>query len=184
MDNTELCYSTAMELSRLIRSKEVSVREVVEAHLERIEALEPKLNSFITVMAAQARAAARQAELEISAGSYRGPLHGVPYGLKDLYYVRGVRNTSGSRIFDGYVPDFDCTVANRFRRAGAVLVGKLNLHQFAFGPTGENPDYGNMHNPWDTFVGDRRRQASAPLLWARIPADPSASPAPCAAWPG
>ena len=149
VDNTELCYSSAAELAVLIKSREVSPREVVEAHLERIEALEPTLNSFITVMADQARAAARQAELEISAGSYRGPLHGVPLGLKDLYYVRGVRNTSGSRIFDDFIPDFDCTVADRFRRAGAVLMGKLNLHQFAFGPTGENPDYGNMHNPWD-----------------------------------
>ena len=150
MDDTELCYSSAGELAKLIKSREVSTREVVEAHLERIEALEPALNSFITVMSDQARAAARQAELEINAGGYRGPLHGVPLGLKDLYYVRGIRNTSGSRIFDDFVPDFDCTVANRFRRAGAILMGKLNLHQFAFGPTGENPDYGNMHNPWNT----------------------------------
>ncbi len=149
MDNTEICYSSAGELASLIKSRQVSPREVVEAHLERIEATEPTLNSFITVMADQARAAARQCELAMSAGTYRGPLHGVPLGLKDLYYVRGVRNTSGSRIFDDFVPDYDCTVANRFRRAGAVLIGKLNLHQFAFGPTGENPDYGNMHNPWN-----------------------------------
>ena len=149
MDATELCYLSAGQLSRLIRSKEVSPVEVVEAHLARIEALEPTLNSFITLVPDQAMAAARQAEQEIQAGGYRGPLHGVPLGLKDLYYARGVRNTSGSRIFDDFVPEHDCTVAARFRDAGTILLGKLNLHQFAFGPTGENPDYGHMHNPWD-----------------------------------
>ena len=149
MDATELCYLSAGQLSRLIQSKEVSPVEVVEAHLARIEALEPTLNSFITLLPDQAMAAARQAEQEIQAGRYRGPLHGVPLGLKDLYYARDVRNTSGSRIFDDFVPDYDCTVGARFKEAGTILLGKLNLHQFAFGPTGENPDYGHMHNPWD-----------------------------------
>ena len=149
MNATEICYMSAGELSRLIQSKELSPVEVVEAHLARADALEPTLNSFITLLPEQAIAAARQAEQEIQAGRYRGPLHGIPLGLKDLYYVRGVRNTSGSRIYDEYVPDFDCTIAARFKEAGAILLGKLNLHQFAFGPTGENPDYGNMHNPWN-----------------------------------
>ena len=149
MDATEICYMSAGELSRLIRNKELSPVEVVEAHLARADALEPALNSFITLLPEQAIAAARQAEQEIQAGRYRGPLHGIPLGLKDLYYVRGVRNTAGSRIYDEYVPDFNCTVAARFKEAGAILLGKLNLHQFAFGPTGENPDYGNMHNPWN-----------------------------------
>ncbi len=149
MDTTELCYLSAGQLSRLIQSKEVSPVEVVEAHLTRIDALEPTLNSFITLLPDQAMAAARRAEQDIQAGQYRGPLHGIPLGLKDLYYARGVRNTSGSRIFDDFVPDFDCTVAARFNEAGTILLGKLNLHQFAFGPTGENPDYGHMHNPWN-----------------------------------
>jgi aspartyl-tRNA(Asn)/glutamyl-tRNA(Gln) amidotransferase subunit A len=92
---------------------------------------------------------ARVAEHEIQAGQYRGPLHGIPIGLKDLFYVKGVPNTSGSKIFDHFIPDYDSTLALRLREAGAIFLGKLNLHQFAYGPTGENPDYGNMHNPWN-----------------------------------
>ena len=149
MDTTELCYMSAGQLSHLIQSKEVSPVEVVEAHLARIEALEPTLNSFITLLPEQAMAAARQAEQEIQSGRYRGPLHGIPLALKDLYYVRGVRNTAGSRVYDDFSPDFDCTVMARFREAGTILLGKLNLHQFAYGPTGENADYGHMHNPWN-----------------------------------
>ncbi len=149
MDGTELCYMSAGQLSRLIRDKELSPVELVEAHLARIEVLEPVLNSFITLLPEQAVAAARKAEEEIQAGRYRGPLHGIPLGLKDLYYVKGVRNTAGSRIFDDFVPDFDSTIAARFAGAGAILLGKLNMHQFAYGPQGENPDYGHMHNPWN-----------------------------------
>ena len=149
MDATELCHLSAGRLAPLIRSKEVSPVEVVEAHLARIDALEPTLNSFITVLPDQALAAARQAEREIGEGKYRGPLHGVPLGLKDLYYTKGVRNTSGSRLFDDFIPDDDCTIAARFREAGTILLGKLNMHQLAYGPSGENPDYGHMHNPWN-----------------------------------
>ena len=149
MDATELCYSSAGVLSRLIQRKEVSPVEVIEAHLARIEATEPVLNSFITLLPEEARAAARRAEEDIQAGNYKGPLHGIPVGLKDLYNTGGVRTTSGSRIFDNFIPERDCTVAARFREAGAILLGKLNMHQFAYGPTGENPDYGHMHNPWN-----------------------------------
>ena len=149
MEATELCFLSAGELSRLIQRKEVSPVGVIDAHLARIEATEPVLNSFITLLPEQARAAARQAEAQIRAGNYRGPLHGIPVGLKDLFNTGGVRTTSGSRIFDTFVPAQDCTVASRFQEAGAILLGKLNMHQLAFGPTGENPDYGHMHNPWN-----------------------------------
>ena len=149
MDQLEICYMSAGDLSRLIREKEVSPVEVIDAHLARIQTTEPALNSFITLLPEQARAAARQAEREIQAGRYRGPLHGIPVALKDLFNTGGVRTTSGSKIFDTFVPTEDCTVAARFREAGAILLGKLNMHQFAFGPTGENPDYGHMHNPWN-----------------------------------
>jgi aspartyl-tRNA(Asn)/glutamyl-tRNA(Gln) amidotransferase subunit A len=138
-----------VELSRLVQSRKLSPVEIVDAHLVRIEATEPALNSFITLLPEQARAAARRAEAEIQSGRYRGPLHGIPVGLKDLFHTGGVRTTSGSRIFDTFVPKEDCTVAARLQRAGAILLGKLNMHQFAYGPTGENPDYGHMHNPWD-----------------------------------
>jgi aspartyl-tRNA(Asn)/glutamyl-tRNA(Gln) amidotransferase subunit A len=149
LDPLEICYMSAGQLSQLIRDKEISPVEVVDAHLARIDATEPVLNSFITLLPEQARAAARRAESEIQAGKYRGPLHGIPLGLKDLFNTAGVRTTSGSKIFDNFIPAEDCTVATKFREAGAILLGKLNMHQFAYGPTGENPDYGHMHNPWD-----------------------------------
>jgi aspartyl-tRNA(Asn)/glutamyl-tRNA(Gln) amidotransferase subunit A len=149
MDPLDLCYMSAGRLSRLIQSREVSPVEVIDAHISRIESTDKVLNSFITLLPEQARAAARRAESEINAGSYRGALHGIPVGLKDLFNTGGIRTTSGSRIFDNFVPQEDCTVAARFHLAGAILLGKLNMHQLAYGPTGENPDYGHMHNPWD-----------------------------------
>ncbi len=149
MDELEICYMSAGGLGRLLRQGEISPVEIVEAHLSRIRDTEPALNSFITLLPEEALAAARQAERDIRAGRYRGPLHGIPVGLKDLFHTGGIRTTSGSRIFDTFVPSEDCTVAARFREAGAILLGKLNMHQFAYGPTGENPDYGHMHNPWN-----------------------------------
>jgi aspartyl-tRNA(Asn)/glutamyl-tRNA(Gln) amidotransferase subunit A len=149
MDALELCYLSAGELSRLIKTQDVSPVEIIDAHLARIGETDTTLNSFITLLPEQARAAARRAESEIQSGNYRGPLHGIPVGLKDLFNTGGVRTTSGSRIFDNFVPDQDCTVATRFQQAGAILLGKLNMHPFAYGPTGENADYGHMHNPWN-----------------------------------
>jgi aspartyl-tRNA(Asn)/glutamyl-tRNA(Gln) amidotransferase subunit A len=149
MDALELCYLSAGELARLVENRDVSPVEIIEAHLARIGQTDGALNSFITLLPEQARAAARRAESEIRAGRYLGPLHGIPVGLKDLFNTGGVRTTSGSRVFDTFVPQRDCTVAARFHQAGAILLGKLNLHPLAYGPTGENPDYGHMHNPWN-----------------------------------
>jgi len=149
MDFKDLCDLSAGQLSRLIKNKEVSPVEVIEAHLARINASNSSLNSFITLLPDQAMESARQAEQEIQKGRYRGPLHGIPVGLKDLFYVKGIRNTSGSKIFDNFVPVFDSTIASKLKEAGTILIGKLNLHPFAYGPTGENPDYGDMHNPWN-----------------------------------
>ncbi len=149
MPDNELHYMSAWELSGLIRNGQVSPVDVVDACLARIAATEPTLNSFITLLPEPARAAARRAEDEISRGNYRGPLHGIPVGLKDLFNTAGVRTTSGTRIYDTYVPAADCTVAAKFSQAGAILLGKLNMHPLAFGPTGENADYGHMHNPWN-----------------------------------
>ena len=149
MDTLEICYMSARDLSKLVQNKEISPVELIGAHLSRIEDTEPVLNSFITLLADEARGAARQAEKDIQAGRYKGPLHGIPVALKDLYNTGGVRTTSGSRIFDNFVPTEDCTVAAKFQQAGAILLGKLNMHPFAYGPTGENLDYGHMHNPWN-----------------------------------
>ena len=149
MDTLEICYMSAGDLSKLVQNKEISPVEIIEAHLTRIDATEPVLNSFITLLADEARGAALQAEKDIQAGRYKGPLHGIPVALKDLYNTGGVRTTSGSRIFDNFIPTEDCTVAAKFQQAGAILVGKLNMHPFAYGPTGETLDYGHMHNPWN-----------------------------------
>ncbi len=163
MDALEICYMSAGDLSKLVEKKEVSPVEIIDAHLARIEAIEPVLNSFITLLAEESRTAARQAEKDIQAGRYKGPLHGIPVGLKDLYNTAGVRTTSGSKIFDNFIPEEDCTVAAKFHQAGAILLGKLNMHQFAYGPTGENPDYGHMHNPWnpDRVTGGSSGSAAA-----------------------
>ena len=149
MNPEEICYLSAGELSPLIQKREISPVEIVKAHLNRIESLEPILNSFITLLADQAMEAARQAEKEIQAGRYRGPLHGIPLGLKDLFYTKGIRTTSGSKIFDTFIPNVDGTVVTKLKEAGTLLLGKLNMHPFAYGPTGENQEYGHMHNPWN-----------------------------------
>lgn len=149
MNSKEICYLSAGQLGQLIRNREISPVEIVEAHLARIESLEPLLNSFITVLADQAMEAARQAEKEIRAGRYRGPLHGIPLGLKDLFYTNGIRTTSGSKLFDTFTPNFDSTIVTKLKEAGTILLGKLNMHPLAYGPTGENLEYGHMHNPWN-----------------------------------
>ncbi|MBI1886054.1 MAG: Asp-tRNA(Asn)/Glu-tRNA(Gln) amidotransferase subunit GatA [Chloroflexi bacterium] len=150
MKADELQALTLAEAARLIAGRELSPRELTEECLERIEAVEPKLNAFITVTADEALEAARRAEGAIAAGEYRGPLHGIPVGLKDLFATRGVRTTAGSKIMADHVPDEDATVVRRLKEAGAVIVGKLNLHEFAFGATSVNPHYGPVRNPWDT----------------------------------
>lgn len=120
----------------------------MEAYLARIGDVDTKLNAYITVCADQAREEARQAGEEIARGEYRGLLHGVPVGIKDQIYVKGVRNSDGSRIRDEFVPDFDATVVTNLRRAGAVILGKLNMSEFAMGDP-ISSYYGAAHNPWD-----------------------------------
>jgi aspartyl-tRNA(Asn)/glutamyl-tRNA(Gln) amidotransferase subunit A len=122
---------------------------VVDAIIEKIEKLNPKLNAFITILDESARRQAMHADLLIKQGKYLGPLHGIPISLKDLIYIKGVRSTSGSKILADFVPDYDSTVAIKLRTAGAVIVGTNNLHEFASGITGINPHYGPSKNPWD-----------------------------------
>jgi aspartyl-tRNA(Asn)/glutamyl-tRNA(Gln) amidotransferase subunit A len=138
------------ELSRAFREKRLSPVEVVRALLERIEAADKDLGAFITVLPESALEAAARAEEEMTAGRYRGPLHGVPLGLKDLIYTEGVRTTMGSAFFKDYVPDYSATVALKLEQAGAVLVGKTNTHEFAYGPTGDRSYFGPTRNPHDT----------------------------------
>jgi aspartyl-tRNA(Asn)/glutamyl-tRNA(Gln) amidotransferase subunit A len=146
---SELTLLSIAELSARIESKDVSPVEATGACLERISSTEERLNSFITVMADEAKREASAAAEEIAAGRYRGPLHGVPIGLKDLVTVAGVRMTAGSKIMADHVADEDAEITKRFSAAGAIIIGKLNMHEFAYGATGVNPHYGPAHNPWD-----------------------------------
>jgi aspartyl-tRNA(Asn)/glutamyl-tRNA(Gln) amidotransferase subunit A len=140
---------TITEAGRRLRAKKVRSVELTEACLARIEALEPKLNAFITVTAGAALAAARAADADLASGKDRGPLHGIPVAIKDLCATKGVRTTAGSGVLADWVPDFDATVVRKLRRAGAVSLGKLNLHEFAYGATSNNHWYGAVHNPWN-----------------------------------
>jgi len=140
---------TIAQLGPLLRARKLSSLEVTESCLQRIERLNPKLNAFITVTAESARREARQADREIQAGKYRGPLHGVPLSIKDLFATRGVRTTAGSEVLANWIPDFDATAVHRLREAGAVIVGKTNMHEFAYGVTNDNAHYGPARNPWN-----------------------------------
>jgi len=144
MNAQELTARTAAELSALIRKRAVSSREVVEAFLGRIEAMNPRLNAFITVTRDVAIQRAAAADEEIRRGRYRGPLHGVPYAAKDVFATKGILTTNGSKATATWVPERDSTATARMDAAGAVLVGKLNLWEFAM--TGAA--YGEVRNPW------------------------------------
>ncbi|CAI8009023.1 Amidase [Geodia barretti] len=145
----EITFASIDELSSLIRGGELSPVEVTDAAFERIQETEPKLNAFLELFEEGARSAAREAEAEITAGRYRGPLHGVPVGLKDLVDVAGSPTTGGSPLFQQNVARTDATITSRFRQAGAIIIGKTNLVMHAMGATGLNPYTGHPHNPWD-----------------------------------
>lgn len=141
---------TIAEAARAIRTGEVSPVELVQKSLDQIQAHDEVLRAWITVCADEALAQAMTAEAEVRAGKSRGPLHGVPVGLKDNIATRGVRTTAGSRVLGNWIPDHDATVAERLRASGAIVLGKLNLHEFAWGGTSDNPHYGTVRNPWNT----------------------------------
>ena len=137
------------EASQLVRSKKVSPVELTHECLSRIERLNPKLNAFITVTAESALAEARQAEAEIQHDGWRGPLHGIPIALKDLVDTAGVRTTAASGVFKDRVPAEDAEIVRRLKAAGAVFLGKLNLHEFAYGGSSAISYFGPVHNPWN-----------------------------------
>ena len=169
------------DLARALRERLLSPVEVVEALLGRIEARDEVLNSFITVTGERALEEAARAEAEIVAGRYRGPLHGVPVGLKDLIFTRGVRTTMGSAFFEDYVPDQSATVATKLEEAGAVLLGKTNTHEFAYGPTGDRSYFGPTRNPRDPAripggsSGGSAAAVAADLVYASLGSDTGGS---------
>ena len=148
MTPSEIPFLSATELGAKMAAGELTPLEAVDAYLARIEQVDTKLNSYVTVCPDEAREEARRAGEEIRRGELRGPLHGVPVGIKDQIYVKGVRNSDGSKIRNDFVPDFDATVVANLRRAGAVVLGKLNMSEFAMGDP-ISSFFGAAHNPWD-----------------------------------
>ncbi|HUE50802.1 MAG TPA: amidase [Terriglobales bacterium] len=136
-------------LATMLRNKSISPVDLTKECLARIENLNPALNAFITVTADAALSQAREAEAEIQRGNWRGPLHGVPIGIKDLIDTAGIRTTAASALFRDRVPTEDAEIVRRVKNAGAVLLGKQNLHEFAYGGSSMVSYFGEVHNPWD-----------------------------------
>ncbi|MEW5974918.1 MAG: amidase [Acidobacteriota bacterium] len=148
MAASEIVALSAVELATLLKRRRLSPVEVVRAFLERTEALNPRINAFITVTGEQALEQARKAEREIAGGGYRGPLHGLPYAPKDLLATKGIRTTNGWKGTTSWFPDYESTVTTRLNQAGAILLGKLNLVEFALGSQ-QKGLVGPARNPWD-----------------------------------
>src|ERR1700740_1187476 len=154
MTDNDLAFASIEEVAGLYRKRKLSPVELTKLMLARIEQLNPKLNAYITVTAELALAQAKKAEAELFAPRgrkghrERGPLHGIPISLKDNIYTKGIRTTAGSKILKDFVPQQDATVWDKLREAGAILLGKTNLHEFAYGVTTNNPHYGPTRTPW------------------------------------
>ncbi|MBI3977403.1 MAG: amidase [Chloroflexi bacterium] len=149
MNAPELARETIAGLTARYRARQVSPVEVTQAVLDRIAAVNPLINAYVTVTAEQALVEARAAERALVAGGEPNPLLGIPIGIKDLYDTQGVVTAAGSKILAGRIPDADATSIARLRAAGAVIVGKTNTHEFAYGGTTQNPHYGGTRNPWN-----------------------------------
>jgi aspartyl-tRNA(Asn)/glutamyl-tRNA(Gln) amidotransferase subunit A len=132
-----------------LRGKKVSARELTEETLRRVADANPRLNLFVTVTEAAARARAAVLDEDLARGIDRGPLHGIPIAHKDNIFTRGVRTTGGSRLFADFVPDQDASIVSQLNEAGAIAVGKTGLHELAYGVTSSNPHFGAVRNPWD-----------------------------------
>jgi len=171
MNDDEITSLTASEVGQKLRDRSLSPVEVTRAHLDRIEAHNRTYNAFITVSADRALTAAKQAEQEIATGRYRGPLHGIPFGAKDIFDTAGVRTTYGSILYRDNVPSRTAESVDRLERSGAVLLGKCNTHEFAAGSTTINRSYGIARNPWDLerIVGGSSGGSACALAARMIP---------------
>jgi len=153
MNDTDLAFASIEDVAKLFRKRKLSPVELTKVMLARIERLNPKLNAYITVTAELALAQAKKAESELFAPrgrkGDRGPLHGIPISLKDNIYTKHIRTTAGSKILKDFIPQHDAQVVVLLKEAGAVILGKTNMHEFAYGVTSNNPHYGPVRNPWD-----------------------------------
>ena len=146
MEKHDLPFLSTAELSELIRQKEVSPVDVTESYLERIDRLNFKFNSYLTVCHKEALQAAREAEQAIAQGNYLGPMHGIPVAVKDQLWTKGIRTTVGSRIMADFFPEEDATAVANLKKAGAIILGKTNLTEFALSGSLR---YSPNRNPWD-----------------------------------
>lgn len=146
----DLCFLTATEMARLIRSGELSAREVMECHLEQIDRVNPRVNAIVTLLPDRAMDAAREADESQARGDELGPLHGLPIAHKDLIATKGIRTTFGSPIYSDFVPDHDALIVQRLRNAGAITIGKTNTPEFGAGSQTFNEVFGETRNPYDT----------------------------------
>ena len=145
----DLAMMSLEQVSSMIESREISPVDLVDACLARIDQYNSTYNAFLLVLAEDAREQAKEMEKEITSGHYRGKLHGIPIGLKDMYETKGIRTTAGSLILKDFVPDRDATVVERLKTAGAIILGKNNTAEFAIGATTAECPFGASHNPWD-----------------------------------
>src|SRR4051794_34448667 len=139
---------TIQEAAEALRARRVSSVELTTNAIFRIDR-HRELQAFITLTTEEAMHRARTADRELAAGTDRGPLHGIPIALKDLFATKGVRTTAGSKVYEDFVPDADATVVAKLEAAGAVSLGKLNMHELAYGITSANPHFGAVRNPWN-----------------------------------
>jgi aspartyl-tRNA(Asn)/glutamyl-tRNA(Gln) amidotransferase subunit A len=140
-------FETIIEVGKKIRKGDITASALTEIMLDRIEEQNANLNAYITVTVELAREQAKQADSELSKGYDRGPLHGIPIAIKDLFATKGIRTTCGSKLFEDWIPDYDAAVVTRLQEAGAVLLGKTGLHELANGNTSINPHFGPVRNP-------------------------------------
>jgi len=149
MSNKEICFLTAVELARRIQARDLSVREVMEAHLAQIEQINPKVNAIVTLLPEQAMDQAAVADEALARGDEVGPLHGLPVAHKDLHMTKGIRTTFGSPIFKDFVPEQDALIVERLKKAGAITIGKTNTPEFGLGSQTFNEVFGETCNPYD-----------------------------------
>ena len=150
MKADELTSKPLYSLADLLQKQAISPVELIDVFLSRIEKENDTLHAYITVARKTAKQAAKEAEIQIQKGNYKGPLHGIPYACKDLFATKDIRTTGGSRVLADWIPKRDATTVSYLSAAGGILLGKLNQHEFAYGATGKNEYFGTVPNPWDS----------------------------------
>src|SRR5256885_4136068 len=167
----DLCFTPAVDLLKLYRARRASPLEVMQAVLARIDAVNPDVNAIVTLVREDALRDARRATATLRRGASLPPLFGIPIGVKDVTLTKGIRTTHGSKLFENYVPDEDALVVQRLRAAGAIVIGKTNAPEFAFGPNTVNAVFGATRNPWNLALtsGGSSGGSAAALARGRCP---------------